>query len=309
MKPMARLVPIAATLLVLCALADAQDAAARRMALLEDDVTVAALAAALDDGDVLVARTAARLLPAHGEAAIPALRQALRSEDMLVRRNAAMNLGALGGAGLELIGRALDDDSEFVRQGAVFALAGVPQTAESAALLEQAGADESALVQRAALLASRAAWRTAEAIRLPAEGWRLAPDPDDVGRDQEWFAVDFDDSEWAPIAIEQFWGDAGPNYTGVAWYRVTFELPERAAPAKAQLDFQAVDESAWVWINGQYAGEHDVGPDGWQTPFRIDATGRLNWGGQNQLTVRVLNTAMAGGIWKPVSVVVLEPAE
>ncbi len=308
MKSMARLLLIAATLVTVCAVVGAQDAAARRRALLEDGVTVEALAAALDDDDLLVARTAARLLPAQGEPAIPTLGRALRSRDLLVRRNAAMNLGALGSAGLELIGRALRDDNELVRQGAVFALTKVPQTSESAQLLAQASADESALVQRAALLASRAAWRTADAIRLPREGWRLAPDPDDVGRDQQWFAVDFDDSGWAPIAIEQFWGDAGPNYTGVAWYRLSFELPAREITGRVQLDFQAVDESAWVWVNGEYLGEHDLGPEGWQKPFRMDVTGKLNWGGQNQITVRVLNTAMAGGIWKPVSVLVLEPA-
>jgi len=132
-------------------------------------------------------------------------------------------------------------------------------------------------------------------------------DPDGVGRDQGWFAVDFDDSAWAPIAIEQFWGDAGPG-SGVAWYRLSFDLPARERPERAQLDFQAVDESAWIWINGQFAGEHDQGPYGWDTPFRIDVTDQLQWGARNQITVRVLNTAMAGGIWKPVSIVLLEPA-
>jgi hypothetical protein len=70
-----------------------------------------------------------------------------------------------------------------------------------------------------------------------------------------------------------------------------------------------VDESAWVWLNGEFAGEHDQGPSGWDTPFRLDVTDGLNWGGANQLTVRVLNSAMAGGIWKPVSIVILEPAD
>ena len=95
---------------------------------------------------------------------------------------------------------------------------------------------------------------------------------------------------------------------GASWAELD-RFEGAATDPDVQLDFQAVDESTWVWINGEYAGEHDLGPDGWQKPFRIDATGQLNWGGRNQLTVRVLNTAMAGGIWKPVSVVVLEPTE
>ncbi len=305
----AQLVAAIVAALCACTASNAQDASARRMALLADNVTVEALAAALEDDDVLVARTAARVLPSKGAAALPALGEALRHDDMLVRRSAAMNLGALGADALELVDRALRDDHELVRQGAVFALMELPHTQEAGELLARAGEDESALVQRTALQASRAAYRTAEAIRLPREGWRLAPDPDEVGREQEWFAADFDDSGWDEIAIEQFWGDAGPNYTGVAWYRLTFELPEREEATKVQMDFRAVDESAWIWLNGEFAGEHDLGPDGWAKPFRIDVTGKLRWGQENQITVRVLNTAMAGGIWKPVSVILLEPAQ
>lgn len=303
-----RVALVALALICAGALAFGQDAAPRRMALLQPEVTVEALAAALDDADAVVARTAARILPSKGAAAVPALEKALGHADPLVRRSAAMNLGALGAAALPLLERALGDESELVRQGAVYALMALPQTTEVADLVARAQADESSLVTAAALLAARAAYQTAEVIPLPTEGWRLAADPDDVGRDQGWFAVDFDDSAWTPIAIEQFWGDAGPG-SGVAWYRLTFDLPAREAPPRAQLDFQAVDESAWVWVNGQFAGEHDEGPSGWDKPFRIDVTDKLVWGGKNQITVRVLNTAMAGGIWKPVRIVLLKPAE
>lgn len=303
-----RIALVSVLLLCLGTLALAQDAAARRMALLQPDVTVDALAAALDDADAVVARTVARVLPSKGPAAAPALEKALGHADMMVRRSAAMNLGALGAAALPLVERALGDEDALVRQAAVYALMALPQSTEVADLVGRAQADDSPLVAAAALQAARGAYQTAEAIPLPKEGWKLAVDPDDVGRDQEWFAVDFDDSAWKPIAIEQFWGDAGPD-PGVAWYRLTFDLPAREKPERAQLDFQAVDESAWVWVNGQFVGEHDVGPNGWETPFRLNVTDALNWGGKNQITVRVLNTAMAGGIWKPVSIVLLEPAQ
>lgn len=302
-----RIALVSVLLLCLGTLALAQDAAARRMALLQPEATVEALAAALDDADLVVARTAARLLPGKGAAAVPVLERALGHTDLLVRRAAAMNLGALGAAALPLVERALGDEDALVRQAAVYALMALPQSTEVADLVGRAQADDSPLVAATALQAARGAYQTAEAIPLPKEGWKLAVDPDDVGRDQEWFAVDFDDSAWKPIAIEQFWGDAGPD-PGVAWYRLTFDLPAREKPERAQLDFQAVDESAWVWVNGQFVGEHDVGPNGWETPFRLNVTDALNWGGRNQITVRVLNTAMAGGIWKPVSIVLLEPA-
>lgn len=286
----------------------AQRPVSERMRMLRGEVGVDTLAQALESGDPLVARTAARLLPAKGAEAMRALGRALRHDDILVRRSAAMNLDALGAEGLELVERALRDDSEYVRQGAVYALMGMRHTDEVSALLDEAGNDESALVQRAAVAAVRSAYVTAETIPLPREDWRFKTDVEEIGLDEQWFGVDYDDTNWEAIAIEEFWGDVGPA-PGVGWYRRTFTLPERDRPARAQLAFEAVDESAWVWVNGEFAGEHDLGPDGWDDPFRIDVTGMLNWGGENQITVRVFNTAMAGGIYKPVGVVVLEPAQ
>ncbi|MFW5866477.1 MAG: sugar-binding domain-containing protein [Armatimonadota bacterium] len=286
----------------------AQSPGSERMRLLRGEAPPDRLASALESDDLLVARTAARLLPAKGSDALRALGRALRHDDMLVRRSAAMNLDALGTDGLELLQRALRDDSEYVRQGAVYALMGMKHTAEVSALIDRATDDESALVQRAAVAAARTAYVTADTIPLPTEDWRFKNDVEDVGLDQQWFGADYDDSNWEAIAIEEFWGERGPD-RGVGWYRRTFTLPERDRPARAQLAFEAVDESAWVWINGEFAGEHDLGPDGWDDPFRIDVTGMLNWGGENRITVRVLNTAMAGGIYKPVSVVLLEPAQ
>jgi len=301
-----------ATMLLILALAAnaacAQNAASERMRLLRGEVSVDRLAQALDSSDPLVARTAARLLPTKGAAALPALGKALRNNDMLVRRSAAMNLDALGADGLELLARAMKDDSEYVRQGAVFSLMDMKPTAEVTDLLDQAGNDESALVQRAALAASRNAFVTAESIPLPTDGWLFKNDVDDIGLDEQWFGSEIEEAGWESIAIGDFWGDLGPD-PGVGWYRRTFTLPQHETPARAQLAFGAIDESAWVWVNGEFAGEHDLGPDGWDDPFRIDVTGMLNWGGENQITVRVLNTAMAGGIYKPVSVVLLEPAE
>jgi hypothetical protein len=67
------------------------------------------------------------------------------------------------------------------------------------------------------------------------------------------------------------------------------------------LHFDAVDESTWLWVNGGFAGVHDIGPQGWTKPFRIEVTNLVKWGADNQVTVRVLNTKAGGGIYKPVT--------
>ena len=294
--------------------AQAQDAAARRMALLQitgkGAQAIATFAGALQDSDPLVARTAARLLGRCGKAALPHLEQALRTQDLLLRRIAVVGLGETGAEGVELLAHALKDQHPLVRQAAVLALARVqPRSAQVMKLLTEAGKDEDETVREAALNASRSFFIAVDEIRLPKEGWKFKLDPERVGRDQSWFAVDFDDSGWDDIQIEKAWTQLGYDYIGVAWYRRTIELPAKPAAEKIELALEGVDECAWVWINGEYAGEHDIGPSGWDKPFRLDVTDLLRWGEENQVTVRAMNTAAAGGIWRPITIMALKLAE
>lgn len=292
----------------------AQDAAARRMALLQiksqGAQAIAQLTGALQDRDPLVARTAARLLVRCGKPALAALKQTLQTDDVLVRRTVLMGLCDFGPEAVELLADALKAEHPLVRQAAVFSLGRVrPRSAQVRELLDEAGKDENTIVSEAALFAARSSYVTVQAIRLPAEGWKFRLDPERIGKDQKWFAPDLDDSGWDDIGIEKAWTQLGYDYIGVAWYRRTIELPARPESDKVELHFEGVDECAWVWVNGQYAGEHDIGPAGWNKPFSLDVTDLLRWGGENQITVRAMNTAMAGGIWRPVTIMVLELAE
>ena len=77
-------------------------------------------------------------------------------------------------------------------------------------------------------------------------------------------------------------------------------MPPKSACNAVEIHFGAVDETAWVWLNGKFVGQHDVGTAGWDRPFDLNITDEINWGGENILVVRVEDTLGAGGIWKPV---------
>ena len=141
------------------------------------------------------------------------------------------------------------------------------------------------------------------------DGWRFVLDPLRAGHRQGWYEPGFDDTGWETIGIEQTWQEAGHEYIGVTWYRRAIEIPPVVEHLAVDLHFGAVDESAWVWLNGVYVGQHDIGPSGWDDPFRLDITEEIRWGTTNQITVRAMNTAFAGGIWQPVTISVLELAE
>jgi len=307
---------------------DARPAARRRAALIQrakaGPAAIPELRAALDDEVFLVRRTAARLLTRLGDPAGPALVDALGNADVLVRLAALRWVcGAMNADAVPHLAKALDDPSPVLRRAAAKRLLAIrPRTAQVSALLAKAREDKDDGVRK---VAAKALWTfhrenvsmrnnanydqdvaVAQATPLPKDGWKFKLDPASEGHLKKWFAPKFDDGKWDDIAIEQAWQKAGHAYIGVAWYRRRVALPAKPDCLSVDLHFKGVDECAWVWVNGIYVGQHDMGPEGWDKPFMLDVSKELRWGRENQITVRAKNTASAGGIWRPVLIEVLK---
>lgn len=144
---------------------------------------------------------------------------------------------------------------------------------------------------------------------LPRE-WKFRTDPKDEGIGEHWFAPDLDLSGWRDMKIGQFWDEQGLEYAGYAWYRLEWEVPAYQAPtgARVVLWFGAADETAAVWVNGVKVGGHDIGPDvGWDKRFPIVVTRALRPGERNTIAVRVHNSTLAGGLWKPIKLAIESP--
>ena len=105
-----------------------------------------------------------------------------------------------------------------------------------------------------------------------------------------------------PSRLHQ-WAPQGHQYHGIAWYRVEFNVPAAAKGRDLSLSFGAVDESAWVYLNGRQIGEHVIGDVGWDQRFEIPLGDAVKIGASNILTVRVRDRANYGGIWKSVKLV------
>lgn len=303
--------------------------AARRAALIREAAkgaaAVPALSKALQDGNLVVRRTAVRLLSGiKGEAARQVLGGALGNDDALVRRTALYSLSdPLDDASLPYLRQGLHDGDALLRLAAVNLLVSMePRSPEVEELLGEAAKDEVQAVREVAAAAiwpfhketvalrDRKDWdheiTVAQSIPLPENGWRFRADATADGHLQKWYDPEFDDSAWEPIRIGAPWEEQGHAYDGVAWYRCRFELPARPEQIGAELAFEGVDEVAWVWVNGEYVGQHDLGTEGWDKPFVLDVSEALKWGEMNQITVRVYDSAYAGGIWKPVILRVLQ---
>jgi hypothetical protein len=137
--------------------------------------------------------------------------------------------------------------------------------------------------------------------------WRFRLDKKNVGLQEQWFAPMTDLKDWQTLEIGKFWDEQKIQHVGFAWYRLDWPAPAFTVPAGKDvwLWFGAVDEQAWVYVNGMKAGEHVEDPDqGWDKPFPIKVTGLLKPGGPNTIVVRVGNEALAGGIWKSVKLAI-----
>lgn len=158
--------------------------------------------------------------------------------------------------------------------------------------------------------------------KLP-DTWKFSWDPKKQGQDNQWFAEKFDDSSWSPIGIDSAWEDQpigkqwekehGSGYNGLAWYRNTFTVAPSDKPRKIILGFGAVDEACKIWLNGQFILDRPFPYKGdgesWQQPFEIDITAQVRDNQPNILAVCVEDNTGAGGIWRPVKLIMTEAAK
>ncbi|MFA7096388.1 MAG: DUF4838 domain-containing protein [Gammaproteobacteria bacterium] len=143
--------------------------------------------------------------------------------------------------------------------------------------------------------------------------WRFRLDPEDRGATEKWQGQPWDEKlKWSALRTDYSWKaphEPPPDiaqtlrtYEGIGWYATQIEVPEAMQGREVYLYFGAVDNSCWVYVNGQLAGEHlFTKPDDWSTPFeiRIDPFLAVE-DGKQEITVRVRNKGGSGGIWRRV---------
>jgi Tol biopolymer transport system component len=168
---------------------------------------------------------------------------------------------------------------------------------------------------------SKEPWETVPAQKLPTgtellvdapEFWMFRTDPNKIGETEKWFAPSPKRSPWSAISTHDFWDKAlgtekEPHYVGVGWYAVDLIIPP-AQGKKVWMHFGAIDENYTLWINGKYIGDNlAAGTSMWDQPVSVEITDKYNEGQSNHVVLRVRNTLSAGGIWKPVALLMAAP--
>lgn len=279
----------------------------------------------LKDDDLVIRRTSARILIEYFSENEEKLESIYNNNDSIVSKTALQKIfDNFPEQGLIVAEDALKNKPELVKIVAIANLVNKkPYTPKILELIKIAQSDQDTTVKN---IATKAIWpfhsnkvllrersdfdyevAVKSAIQIPKDKWLFKTDPNDYGHYKNWFATEANESEWGLVDIEDFWQKIGYEYNGVAWYRKSVDLPEKPIHAAVELYFDSVCESAWIWVNGKYVGEHDEGAVGWDKPFAVDITDEIKWSQKNVIAVRVFsNLPHAGGIWKPVRIEVLD---
>ncbi|WP_448249663.1 glycoside hydrolase family 2 protein [Thalassotalea agariperforans] len=100
---------------------------------------------------------------------------------------------------------------------------------------------------------------------------------------------------WDSLMVPGNWDttEKYKTYSGKAYYQKSFNLPEQWRDKNIRLKFNAVYQSAKVWLNGQLLGQHVGG----YTPFEFNLTPYINFTKTNSLVVMADNSYQRGAWW------------
>lgn len=100
----------------------------------------------------------------------------------------------------------------------------------------------------------------------------------------------FDDRDWVPVTIPHTLAlepkhDGCYNFKGIGWYRRYFTLDPKYFGQRINIEFQGVMIDSDVYLNGEKLATRSGGYIG----FSVDISGKIRFGGDNVLAVRVSN--------------------
>lgn len=137
-------------------------------------------------------------------------------------------------------------------------------------------------------LAERAAEFGTAVIPLGGQ-WMFQLDPQGVGESDHWYRPLTALRKSIRVTIPHTWqvSEETAGYHGVAWYVTGFDAPAHWADKTVRIEFEAVNHSATVWLNGNLVGKHLRRS---YTGFTFDISSGLRIDGPNLLAVKVDNS-------------------
>lgn len=117
-------------------------------------------------------------------------------------------------------------------------------------------------------------------------GWQFCTDKKSVGNTEKWFNSSL--PQGRTVKLPHTWNieEENQNHYGWGWYQKKLTVPAEWKNKNVVLEFGAINHTAFIYVNGQYVASH-IG-DGFNK-FNIPLNNRINYGGDNIVTVAVNN--------------------
>ena len=125
----------------------------------------------------------------------------------------------------------------------------------------------------------------------------------DIGTKSQWWATDFDDSNWRRISQPGAWEENGyAGFDGAMWYRRDVDIPADWIGQDLTLSLGAIDDNDTTYWNREEVGATEGA--GKARVYNINK-GRVR-AGRNVIIIRVLDTGGAGGLTGPADALFLQ---
>ncbi|GAB3715182.1 beta-glucuronidase [Nocardiopsis nanhaiensis] len=118
--------------------------------------------------------------------------------------------------------------------------------------------------------------------------WDFVADPDGVGRNQQWWRGDLENTREMPVPASYNDITTDPalrDHIGDVWYQTTARIPRGWAGERIVLRFDSATHRAVVWVGDDQVAQHEGG----YTPFEADLTDYVRAGDAVRITVVVNN--------------------
>ena len=127
--------------------------------------------------------------------------------------------------------------------------------------------------------------------------WMFCTDPNDIGKNEQWFAQDYDDSGWHKMAEVGFWEERGfSGYDGIGWYRKWVDIPSSIGDAPIYIAFGGVDDEYDLYVNGKLVTH--CKPVNVAALTQADITSFIRKDAKNLICMSVKDIGGYGGITK-----------
>jgi sialate O-acetylesterase len=127
--------------------------------------------------------------------------------------------------------------------------------------------------------------------------WHEELSATDAGMLSNWKKNNLDDSEWEKMLLPTKWENAGhEEFDGIVWFRKQIDIPTSWKGKDLMLELGPIDDMDTTWFNGtEVAQNNEFGLWNVARYYKVPACAVDS--GKNDITIRVLDTGGAGGVY------------